>query len=984
MVAVTLVVLVVAGAALWSAEGRTATADPVTTRDVRLDVLDGPRKQHRVQIDLRLYAPSKTPAPAVVLAHGFDGDKNSLAGPAWQLAQRGFTVLTYSSRGFGDSTGKIALNSPAYEVTDARQILDWLARQPEVVSDGEGDPLVGVAGVSYGGALSLLLAGSDQRVDAIAPMMAYNDLTQALLPNAASTTPVPSTTAARGAFAGNGVFKQAWASLLFATGTRAPARTDEADRPAPTSLPATPTVAPSPAPPSPEQRRHTVQAPNTLRAPTNTLAAPLRPGAAATPPATDEADPATCGNFTAHLCAAYTELAQTGHASPETLALLNRASPSSVTDNITVPTLLVQSQNDPLFGLPQADANARQIAAAGGRAKMIWYVGGRDGVSTSPRLWDRVGDWFGYHLNERGGPPVPNPGTSFEYQVVGERERDSEPNVRTVVAPDYPGVHANRARRVPLELHGAPTRIINPPGGGTMPAELATGSEQTAGTTTSTDPVSDSPAGSGVDSTTDLPGSVVRFRTDPVRESLRVTGVSQTRLSVSTVPSQPTTPEAVLFAKLYDVGPDGSRTLIGNRVSPMRITDLPADGTPVTVEVTLPGTVHVLEQGHRLELAVSSTNPAYSTPTEPAVHLVGLAGEQSLSVPSVHGEVVTDSSVPKPALVGLGVIAVLAVVAWAVTAIVRRHGGPLPDPNLRDTPLEVTDASKTYPGGLRALNGLSLRVERGQIVGLLGPNGAGKTTTLRMITGLVRPTSGEIRLFGHQVRPGVSELTRVGFCAEGAGLLPHLSGLDNLRTYWEATGRPAAQARFDEVLEVAGLGEAADRRVSTYAPGMRQRLGIARAMLGMPDLLVLDEPTLGMDPQRSHEIREILRDYAASGRAVLLSSHLLTEVEQLCSHVVIIGDGETRASGTVEEILATRSGTTFGVDQPEVAAEALRALAGIGPVEVDGSLVHADLAAHPVGIAVNALVAEGVSVHEVRARHGLEDAFLELVGEENR
>ncbi|MCC5697595.1 CocE/NonD family hydrolase, partial [Klebsiella pneumoniae] len=150
--------------------------EPPASREAMVDVLDGPDRSERIQIDVTLYSPEETPAPVVMIAHGFGGTKQDSEQQARELAKRGFTVLTYSARGFGRSTGKIALNSQEYEVTDAQQLLDWLARQPEVLRDGDGDPRVGVTGVSYGGALSLLLAGTDPRVDAIAPIMTYNDL----------------------------------------------------------------------------------------------------------------------------------------------------------------------------------------------------------------------------------------------------------------------------------------------------------------------------------------------------------------------------------------------------------------------------------------------------------------------------------------------------------------------------------------------------------------------------------------------------------------------------------------------------------------------------------------------------------------------------------------------------------------------------------------------------------------------------------------
>lgn len=978
LLSLSLVTLVVAGAFLWSAEDKPVTATPVvTTRDVRIDVLDGPSKQQRVQIDLTLYAPAETPAPAVVLAHGFGGDKNSLAGPARQLAARGFTVLTYSSRGFGDSTGRIALNSPDYEVTDARQILDWLAWQPEVVSNDTNDPLVGVAGVSYGGALSMLLAGSDPRVDAIAPMMTYNDLAGALLPNSASSEPLPAGTAAHGTFGPDGVFKQAWAGLLFATGSRGSARSETprdgaaagpGRRPRGENVPSASTSTGQP-PAAPSRTvRPAEERPS--RAPLSAVRTPTAKPPAGPPP---DLGSAICGNFTTRVCTAYTELARTGKADRQTLELLTAASPKSVTANIDVPTLLVQGQQDTLFGLDQADANARQIAAAGGEVKMIWYAGGHSGDSPGPALWSRVGDWFAHHLHDPGVPEAPDPGTTFEYQITEQSRQEDGTTVRTVVAPAYPGVNAQRAPRFSLPLHGAPARVVNPPGG----SPASTSSLPAAGS------APEAAERFARHLARDVPGQVAVFRTQPLRERLLVTGVPQTRLSVASVPGATSTGEAVLFTKLYDVGPRGRRNLIGNGVAPLRITDLPADGTPVRVDVALPGMVHSLEAGHHLELAVTTTDRAYAGPDEPAVHVVGLAGKRAVSLPSVKGTPITEAAFPVAALSGMGVIVLIAVLGWAVASVFRRIGTAV-DAEIADTPLTVSGLGKSYSAGPPVVGDLSMRVERGQVVGLLGPNGAGKTTTLRMMLGLLRPTSGEVRVFGHRISPGSPALSRVGVFVEGPGLLPHLSGMDNLRSYWAATGRPVLQARFDEVLRIAGLESVSGQRVSTYSQGMKQRLAIAQAMLGLPDLLVLDEPTNGLDPPQIHRMRGMLRRYAATGRSVLLSSHLLAEVEQTCTHVVVMHQGERVAAGTVEDIVAVNGEATFRVEEPARAVEALRSLEGVGAVETDGNLVHADLGGHSAAMAINTLVESGVSVNQAGPRRRLEDAFLELVGEERR
>ena len=214
---------------------------------------------------------------------------------------------------------------------------------------------------------------------------------------------------------------------------------------------------------------------------------------------------------------------------------------------------------------------------------------------------------------------------------------------------------------------------------------------------------------------------------------------------------------------------------------------------------------------------------------------------------------------------------------------------------------------KQFGQGVRAVAGVNFTVPRGVVLGLLGPNGAGKTTTMRMAMGLIQPTEGSAFVFGERVRPGAPVLSRIGAFVEGPGFLPHLSGRENLDLYWRASGR-IGDSHLDEVLEIAGLGPSVDRKVRTYSQGMKQRLGIAQAMLGMPDLLLLDEPTNGLDPPQIREMRQVLRDYAKDGRTVILSSHLLGEVEQTCTDVVVMHRGTVVATGTVADLLAGRSG----------------------------------------------------------------------------
>jgi ABC-2 type transport system ATP-binding protein len=216
--------------------------------------------------------------------------------------------------------------------------------------------------------------------------------------------------------------------------------------------------------------------------------------------------------------------------------------------------------------------------------------------------------------------------------------------------------------------------------------------------------------------------------------------------------------------------------------------------------------------------------------------------------------------------------------------------------------VEVENLGKVYKDGYRAVSNLSFTVERGQVVGLLGPNGDGKTTTLRMMMGLIFPTEGSIYIDGKPVYPGAPALANLGSFVEGPGFLPHLSGRENLALYWRSIGRDGDQ-NLDEVVAITKLGTALDKKVRSYSQGMRQRLAIAQAMLGAPDLLVLDEPTNGLDPQQIAEMRDVLKRYAATGRTVIVSSHLLAEVQQTCSHVVLMHRGELIAFGPMKKIL---------------------------------------------------------------------------------
>ncbi|MGH3996420.1 MAG: ATP-binding cassette domain-containing protein, partial [Pseudonocardiaceae bacterium] len=418
----------------------------------------------------------------------------------------------------------------------------------------------------------------------------------------------------------------------------------------------------------------------------------------------------------------------------------------------------------------------------------------------------------------------------------------------------------------------------------------------------------------------------------------------------------------------------------GGAVAPMRIGSLPSDGTPVEVTVTLAGVVRPVQAGHRLVVTVATTDRGYALPAQPAGFTVSLASDAHLAVPVVPGEQ-APAPLPVAQLAGLGGLAAVVAALGVSTALRRRHADDT-DPALVGVPLVVSGLTKHYPGDITAVDDLSFRVEHGQVLGLLGPNGAGKTTVLRMLMGLIQPSTGQLRAFGHRIAAGSPVLSRIGSFVEGPGFLPHLTGADNLRLYWAATGRPAGDAGIEDALEIAGLGHAVHRRVATYSQGMRQRLAIAQAMLGKPDLLVLDEPTNGLDPPQIHAMREVLRDYAASGQTVLVSSHLLAEVEQTCSHVVVMHRGRLVAAGTVAEIVAGAGTVSFTVDDPAQAAAVLRDLAGVDVMGIERHVVHAQLDGLPRAVAVSALVGAGIGVEGVAARHQLEEAFLQLVGEE--
>jgi ABC-2 type transport system ATP-binding protein len=292
-----------------------------------------------------------------------------------------------------------------------------------------------------------------------------------------------------------------------------------------------------------------------------------------------------------------------------------------------------------------------------------------------------------------------------------------------------------------------------------------------------------------------------------------------------------------------------------------------------------------------------------------------------------------------------------------------------------DLVIDTRDLTKRYGERITAVDRLALRVRRGEVYGFLGPNGAGKTTTLRMLLGLVRPTSGDVVVLG--APPGSRHgLARIGAMIEGPALYPYLSGRDNLRVLAGHAGVRAG--RVEEVLADVDLTGRADDRAADYSMGMRQRLGVAAALLKDPELLILDEPTNGLDPAGMAAMRSSIAALRERGVTVLLSSHLMSEIEQTSDRVGVIRDGVLVAEGTVEQ-LRGQARLRVRADPLDEAARIMRGLPGIGEVSrVDGVIeVAAGTAKAPE---INrALVHAGIAVSELRARQAsLEDVFLEL------
>jgi len=864
----------------------------------RVAVAAAPGSTATIRLDVDLYLPATSrPAPAVLLAHGFGGSKHSLAKDAERMRREGYVVMAYSARGFGRSGGRISLDSLGYEVADAKRLVDVLASRPEV-EKRDGDPVVGVVGASYGGALALMLGATDRRIDTVVAAITWNNLPQALVPQTDSATP--------------GVFKQAWATQLF--------------------------------------------------------------GAAASPFA------GACGRFTADLCTLYTKLVGGGQLDATDRTLLEASSPASVLGGMTAPTLLLQGREDTLFGLDQANANALQIATAGAEVKVAWFAGGHDGAQTSGATTagttSTVDQWLATHLHGLSSPHSRS--EPFSFTVPASARGFAE----TRIAALYPGLNGRGTRKLPLSGHFG--IVVNPPGG--LPATISSlpgiGAVDSviAGIGTGIAGAAVQPAQQAKFSTGSIGTPFVLVGSPTVTVDVRLPRFRD-RDPVSAPSADPT--DVLLFAQLRVLS-GGSDIAVGGGVAPMRVS-LPADGSATRVRVRLPATTWRFERGDTIALSLRTTDAGYRGSATSATFEVNTEGTLSLPIVASTDPAVGGGAASTAAIIGIPIVLLLGLVLAVIAALADRRrdravtGAERPDDA---PPLVIRGLTKNYRGGFRAVDDLTFTVHRGQVLGLLGPNGAGKTTALRMVTGLLRPDAGEIEIFGEKISPGSRVLTRVGCFIEGPGFLPHLSGRRNLQLFWAASGRPRADARLAEALAIADLGTAVNRRVGGYSQGMKQRLAIAQAMLGMPELLILDEPTNGLDPPQIFALRGVLRRYAETGRTVIVSSHLLGEVEQTCSDVVVMARGRLIAAGPVAELAGETNELTIEVTDVEAAVHAVLRLDGAEAAILAEATIRVLPSRNSPESVVAAITAAGIGIRSVtRGRH-LEETFLAMVGSE--
>src|SRR5215813_639798 len=572
-----LIVAVVAAAALVAASIALAVAltrpVPPTMRNVRIPVVDGPHANQHVVLDASFFTPAGGGrVPAVLLAHGFGQSKEAVRPEAENLAQAGFAVLTWSARGFGASTGQIGLNSPDYEVKDVEQLVNWLARQPQVLLDHQGDPRVGITGASYGGGISLLAAAYDRRIDAVVAQSTWNNLATALFPNGAGGGPA------------GGVFRRQWAGLLFSQGSVGFGSAGQGQG---------------------GQASQAGQSGGGGQSGQGSQQAPGgqggRPGQVL--PAA-QGGSALCGRFQPRICAIYQRVAATGRATPQAISLLLRSSPASVAGRMRAPTLLIQGEHDSLFGLDQASANYQAMHRNGTPVDMVWFAGGHDGGDQeTARVDSLTAQWLRRWLAP-GHPPASagtgQPGFAVT-RVLGFDPSTDQASLGIATASSYPGLGGTR--RTVVRLAGPPQTAVNPAGG--APASISAfpglGSLGAAGLTF------------------DMPGQSAAFSSAPLPSALQVTGSPTVRIRVAGAGAGAVT----LFAKVYDVDQAGNATLPNQLVAPLRVSGAQAGRV---VSVALPTIDYNFAAGHRLRLVLTATDFAYATSPTPAVYRVALAG----------------------------------------------------------------------------------------------------------------------------------------------------------------------------------------------------------------------------------------------------------------------------------------------------------------------------------------------------------------------
>jgi ABC-2 type transport system ATP-binding protein len=302
--------------------------------------------------------------------------------------------------------------------------------------------------------------------------------------------------------------------------------------------------------------------------------------------------------------------------------------------------------------------------------------------------------------------------------------------------------------------------------------------------------------------------------------------------------------------------------------------------------------------------------------------------------------------------------------------------------NSSDAVIRTHQLTKRYKD-LTAVSALDLEIHRGDVFGFLGPNGSGKTTTIGLMLGLLMPTAGNVEILGHDVQRERAVLRRVGAMAETAAFFPYLSGYNNLRVLSLMSGIPPK--RIWEVLELVGMKDRARSRFRTYSLGMRQRLGIAAALLSDPEILLLDEPTIGLDPAGMKEVRDLVAELGRQGKTIFFCSHLLYEVEQICSKVAIIRRGKVLAEGKIAELLHPSKYVEVVVNDISRASEILRSVDWVVNLQAGEKSITLQLRGREASEVVRLLGEQGIYPSAVIPRSStLEDFFLEVTGEEEK